>query len=381
MKFLPLVWKNALRSKRRTVLTVLGVAVSLFILCTLLTVVASMESDADQPSRVGVMSSTNLTTLMPRSHERFLAELPDVALVDKSCWFGGLYKDDRKNFIAQFACDADTYFSIFDDRKIDPAELAAFQGPNKQAAIAGEELAKEYGWKVGDRITLKGTIYPVTLELDIVGTYQYEKEASLQFRYDYLEQLLHEARSPMEGLVGVFWVKAKSADAVPRLMQAIDAHFANSADPTKSMPEKEFARMFQSMMGNIAGLVKWVGAAITVMIFCIMANTMAMSARERVVETAMMRTLGFSAGRILALVLAESIVVTMIGAALGCGGALLAYNVFEIGKSPMMSYFAVTPLTLSIAVALAAAVGVGSGLVPAVAAARRNIVEGLRQVV
>lgn len=385
MKFLPLIWRNAVRSKRRTILTVLGVGVSLFILTTLLTFISALdawEGQAVQHTRFVVMSQANLTTDLPSSHEKFIRGLPDVAEIDKSQWFGGIYGDEatsHKDFFAQFACDAHTYFTIFDDRQVDPATLEAFQ-KDRQAAVVAEPLMKRFNWKVGDRIVIKGTIFPVNLELNIVGTYRFEAEESVQFRYDYLEELLKAAGQP-GGMTGIFWVKAKSPEAVPALMKAIDDHFANSPDPTKSMSEKEFGRMFIQMMGNVGGLVRMLGIAITVMIFCIMANTMAMAARERVVETAMMRTLGYTSDRILGLILAESLFVTLLGAALGVGAAVMLYNVMDLGRSAMFAFFVVTPRVLAISAGLTVAVGIGSGIVPALRSSRRKIVDGLRQVV
>lgn len=379
MKLLPLAVKNALRNKRRTLLTIFGVAFFVGILCFMQTILTSFEAwsaNADQYSRVAVMSKTNITINLPRKHEAYLQRLPEVQLVQKMDWFGGTVGElqSHKDFFANFACDPEIWLEIWEEYKVPPEEYRAWV-ENRQGAMVGKMLADRFGWKIGDRVTLTGTIYPVNPELTILAIYEGPDPMTMYFHWEYFNQLMGGDAS-----VGMYWVKVRDHAAIPGLIATIDAHFENDPDPTKSMTEKEFARMFSSMMGNVGALVGAVGTVAVLIMVLIVGNTMAMAARERARETATMRTLGFTPGPILLMILAESLVVTLAGAAIGVGIPLLLFNVADLPMGPFFPTFPVAGKTVVAAIACALCVGLFAGSIPAALSARVNIVEGLRRV-
>ena len=376
MKLLPLAWKNALRNKRRTILTVLGIALFVGIICFMQTVVTSIdawEGAADQYSRVAVMSKANLTARLPRAHEEYLKSLPEVELVQKSNWFGGIISDRREDFFANFANDTEGWLDIWEEYSIPPEQYRAWQ-EDRQGVIVGKRLAEKFDWPVGKRIVLKGTIYPVNPELNVSGIYDGPETMAMYFHWEYFNQLMDD-----KGTVGVFWLKGRSKEDVPTLIATVDQHFENSTDPTKTMSEKEFARMFSSMMGNIALLVATVGTVVVVIMVLIVGNTLTLSARERAAETSTMRTLGFSRGAILWMTLAESVIVTAVGTAIGLGIPVFLFNVLEIPMGMFFPVFTVAASTMILAGCIALVVGLGAGIIPAWMTARLNIVEGLRR--
>ena len=377
MKLLPLAVKNALRNKRRTILTVFGVAFFVGIICFMRTIVTSFDAwsaNADPYARVGVMSNTNITINLPRAHEAYLQRLPEVEWVQKMDWFGGKIGDRREDFFANFACDPEIWLEIWEEYKVPPDQYEAWV-KNRQGAMVGKMLADKFGWKIGDRVTLTGTIYPVNPELTILAIYEGPDPMTMYFHWEYFNQLAGGEMS-----VGMYWLKVRDQAAIPGLIAAIDAHFENGADPTKSMTEKEFARMFSSMMGNVGALVGAVGGVAVLIMVLIVGNTMAMAARERARETATMRTLGFTPGPILLMILAESLTVTLAGAAIGVGIPLLLFNVAGLPMGPFFPTFPVAGGTVAAAAIIALCVGVFAGGIPAALNARVNIVEGLRRV-
>ncbi len=383
MKFLPLLWKNATRNRLRTGLTVLGVAFLLFVLIfvmTALTEIEAWQGEAATHLRMVVQHSTGLATWLPIGLEAYLKgdEIGRHAEhVLKLNWYGGYYQDP-KNWFGNFAVDHETFPRLFDELSIPPEEYAKFCG-QKTATLVGESLLRRYRWKVGERITLIGTIYPANPELDIVGTFRSKDvrmEENMYFRWDYFDELMQGKK-----LVGTYWMKARTAGDMPKLKELIDGHTKNSSDPTETVTEKEFAAQFMEMMGNVKGIVAFVAAIVMAIMVLMTANTMAMSARERVTEVAVLRTLGFTADRIVFLIVAESVLVTLAGAALPIAASLLIFNVLHWTPAPMyFPYFMVEPVTIGVAVASAVACGVASAAVPAFRAARRRIVDGLRRV-
>lgn len=379
MKLLPLAIKNALRSKRRTILTILGVAFFVGIICFMQTILTSFDAwsaNADQYARVAVMSKTNITINLPRKHEAYLQRRPEVELVQKMDWFGGTIGElqSHKDFFANFACDPEIWLEIWEEYKVPPEQYEAWRA-DRQGAMIGKMLADRFDWKVGDRVVLTGTIYPVNPELTIRAIYEGPDPMTMYFHWEYFNQLMGGDAS-----VGMYWLKVRDQAAIPGLIATIDANFENDPDPTKSMTEKEFARMFSSMMGNVGALVGAVGTVAVLIMVLIVGNTMAMAARERTRETATMRTLGFTPGPILLMILAEGLVVTLVGAAIGVGVPLLLFNVAELPMPPMFPTFPVAGRTVAAAFAIALSVGLTAGILPAALNARVNIVEGLRRV-
>jgi putative ABC transport system permease protein len=384
MKFLHLIWRNALRNRLRTGLTVAGIGFLLFVLVfvrTALTEIEAWEGEAATHFRVVVQHSTGLATPLPIQLENYLKgdEIARHASVVQKLNWCGCYYQDPKNMFANFAVDHETLVELWDELTIDPEGYRKLR-ESKTATLVGEELMKQFGWKVGQKITLIGTFYPIHPELEIVGTFRarnVRQEVQLFFRWDYFDELMGGRK-----IVGTYWIKARAAEDVPKLKELIDGHTKNSSDPTETLTEKEFAVQFMEMMGNVKGIVAGVSAIIVVIMVLMTANTMAMSARERVTEVALLRTLGFTAGRIVFVVVAESVLVSLLAVAAPFALSLTLFNVLGFSPSPL--YFPIfRPVASTYGVALGVAVfcGLASAAVPAVRSARRKIVDGLRQVV
>jgi len=384
MKFLPLIWRNALRNRLRTTLTLAGIAFLLFVLIFVMTGLSEIqawEGVAATHLRVVVQHSEGLMADVPIELENFLKGDVIAAHAEHVCkfnWFGGYYQDP-KNWPPEFAVDHKEMRALFDELKFSDEAYRKYC-ETKTGALVGISLMKKYNWKVGQRIALIGTFYPVNLELDIVGVFTTQnprQEEQMFFRWDYLDELLENRK-----IVSTYWMKARSDEDIPRLKELIDAHTKNSSAPTETITEKEFAAQFMQMMGNIKAIVAGVGALVLLIMIMMTANTMAMAARERVTEVAVMRTLGFTAGRILWIIVAESVLVSMLGAAIAIGGSLLVFNVVKVSPHPIyFPVFLVEARTVVVALLAALLCGLLSSAVPAVRAARRKISDGLRQVV
>ncbi len=383
IKLLPLVWRNALRNRLRTGLTVAGLGFLLFVMVfivTALTEIQAWEGEAATHHRVVVQHSTGLTQTLPIQLESFLKGPqvePHAKIVQKLNWYGG-YWQDPKNAPAFFAVDHEVLRELWDECTVADDVYRAFCG-SKTATIVGERLLKRYGWKVGQRITIIGTFYPKNVDLDIVGTFKMRnvrQEEQLFFRWDYFDELMDGRK-----LVGTYWMQARSAEDVPKLKDLIDGHTKNSPDPTETLTEKEFAVQFMEMMGNVKGMVLGMCVIVMAIMVLMTANTMAMAARERTTEIAVLRTLGFSAAQIAFLVVGESMFVSAAATAIPLAGSFLAFYVLELSPNDM--YFPVfRPIatTYALAVAVALLTGALSAALPAWRSARRRIVDGLRRV-
>jgi putative ABC transport system permease protein len=384
MKFLPLIWRNAVRNRLRTILTLAGISFLLFVLIFVMTGLSEIQAwqnVAAAHRRVVVQHAEGLTAELGIELENFLKGDVISRHAEHVCkfnWFGGYYQDP-KNWPPEFAVDPPAMRPLFDELKISDEDFKKFS-ETKTAALAGIRLAQKYNWKVGQRITLIGTFYNANPELDIVGVFTTQdprQEEQMFFRWDYLDELLQNRK-----IVSTYWMKARSDEDIPKLKELIDAHTKNSSTPTETITEKEFANQFMQMMGNIKAIVAGIGSLVLMIMIMMTANTMAMAARERVTEVAVMRTLGFTAGQILSVILAESLLVSLIGAAIAIGGSLLVFNVGGFSPSPIyFPVFLVAPETAATALGAAVFCGVASSMVPAVRAARRKISDGLRQIV
>lgn len=380
MKFLRLIIKSALRNKRRTVLTILSVSVSIFLLTTMRAAVTALNSVSEVSGndfRVVVRRNTSLADSMPESYEQKIANIPGVAAICPTNWFGGTYIDERPaHFFAQFYVDPKEVFSVMSELTMPADQLRDFQ-QERTAFVASKKVATKQGWKIGDVIELKGTIYPVNPRLTLRGIYDGPQDMGIYFHRAYVEEALGRP-----GQVGSYFVKVNSPQDAPRVMQTIDDMFSNSAAPTKTETEKAFQAGFVSMLGNVTGLITGIGLIVVFAITLITSNTMALSARERTTEVSVMKAIGFQPGLILTLMLLESAFIALTGGVLGTVGARLFYGYFSpdfIGG--FLSNFRISPTTIGFALAIAILIGLISGGVPAWNAARTRVVDGLRQVV
>lgn len=396
MKFLRLIVRNAFRNRRRTVLTALSIAVSLFVFASTRNVLTAMDAWDGQAAthhRVVVQSAAGLGQVLPLTMEKEIRErYADLVekdkngqpIVQKMNWFGGFVSDKYEDWFANFAVDAPVLRDMWDELAVTDEDFRKFCADDK-AVLIGEALLKRmqqrgYGWKIGHVFNMPSMIYPCTMEnLVIVGTFKAKtqmEEEQLFFHWSYFNRQNGE-----RGEVGTYWLKAKGPDAMAQLKSRIDADYANSPDRTETLSEKEFAAQFRSMMGNVTGFVTILGSVIVLALLFVAANTIAMTARERVTEVAVLRTLGFSKGQILYLFLAESVFVSLLGAAVAAGLAYLLYNVAGFSPQPMFfPQFTVAPKTLGLVMIVGFAVGLLAAIVPAVRSAMRPIVQGLRMV-
>ncbi|HJU83661.1 MAG TPA: FtsX-like permease family protein [Holophagaceae bacterium] len=387
MKFLGLVWKSLLRSKRRTLLILGTLLLSVFlitVLQSLLTTLDSLSNNPDASNRIVVRHKSGLTQVLPMAYLPYLKQQPEAEAVTYLQWFGGYYQDP-KNFFANFASDETTLFQVFQEEfgasGITEAQLKTYIRDGN-GCIVGKALADQFGWKVGDTVPLTGTIFPISPRLTIRVIFKSDKpskEKVLHFHY----KLLEEGVPRMKGRVGTFFVRAKAPEDIPRLINRIDTHFANSSNETLSETENAFNLSFVKMLGNISAIIQGITGAVLVAILIVTAGTMSMAIRERGTEIAVLRAMGFRGGQVLGLLLAEGILLVSVGGALGIGLAAVAASGVRValgGMIPFLQDFGLEPQVALLCMGIALGVGLVSTFIPAYQAIRRPIVEGLKAV-
>jgi putative ABC transport system permease protein len=374
------VTKNAFRNKRRSTLTVLSIAFSLLLLTLMMTIWRAFYLDngsAESAERLVVRHKVSLTFSLPGFYREKIRAVPGVVAVVPVSWFGGIYKDDKpENFFAQFGTDPEEFFKVYHDLQLPEDQQLAWKR-DRQGVIVSTSLAQKYAWKIGDRIVLKGNIYPVDLELYVRGIYTSNPDfKSAYFNTKYVE----EAVAFFKGQAGTYTILANSPKDVSQIAAAVDGMFRNSPQPTKTETEKAFGLEFVAMLGNVKAFILMICLAVVFATLLVSANTMAMSIRERTREVAVLKTLGFTRKSVLGLFVGESIAVAIIG---GLIGVVLAYGlVFLMSKSPFMTFYEmkVTPGMWVLALCISALVGLISSLIPSYNASRINIVDGLRHI-
>jgi putative ABC transport system permease protein len=375
------VTKNAFRNKRRSILTVASIGVSLLLLTFMMTLWHGFYIDkgsAESTRRLVTRHRVSLTNFLPAFYREKIRAVPGVVAVVPNSWFGGLYKDNKpENFFAQFATDPDEFPKVFPEMQIPPDQLAAWQR-DRAGVIVNDELVKKFGWKLGDRIVLQGTIYPVNLELTIRGIYHWPTtNQTVYFNGKYLE----EAVSFFKGEAGTFGIMAATPEDVSKVASTVDDMFRNSPQPTKTESEKAFGLSFVNMLGNVKAFILSICVAVVFTTLLVSANTMAMSIRERTREVAVLKTLGFQRGTILGLFVGEAMSLSVIGGLFGCSFAWMLLTVMK--NSPMGFFLAQMTIsggTLVVAILVAALVGFLSSVIPSYNAASVEIVEGLRHI-
>jgi len=379
MKYAMLVLKNLTRSKRRTILTIISIAVSLFIfsaLVSLPTVANELLANSASSVRIAVHNKAGLTYALPESYKTRIAATPHVEAVMGESWFGGIYHEVSDSF-PNLAVDPETAPALWTDWDISRQSFADFR-KIRTAAMVGPETMKRFNLHVGQQIMLRGTIYPISVTLKIVGVTGGKAPPNiLFFRRDYLEEAIGRP-----GFVSIYWVRADSAAAVPGLIANLDEQFANSTAETQSESEAAFMSNFMDAYRAFFTMAEVLGLIVVITIALVAANTAAMSIRERRAEIAVMRSMGFSSRLILSLLLAESLIIGLAGGVLGCGAAYVVLKVFSAGSPAAgpLSAIRMPPVVLGETLVVAVLIGLLSALVPARAAARRNIVDALRAV-
>jgi len=378
VRYARLVVANLLRNKSRTVLTVLSVAVAFFLFATLQSVVAALDAAADVGSEIRLVTSSasGITFPLPQAHAQRIAAVEGVQSVSWSNWFGGVYIDPR-NFFAQFAIDAESYLDMYPELAIPDDQRQAFLS-ERTAALVGSGLMERFGWRLGQTVTLQGTIFPGDWDFTIRAVYTPENpsfgDEMFHFHYDYLFERTNRQVTP-----GWFILKLDDPDSAARISKQIDDVFENSTAPTRTETEKAFQAGFVTMWGNVGLLVEVLGTAVFFAILFVAANTMMMAARERVGEVAVMKTLGFQDPTLFGIVLAEAITLCVGGAVTGLGTARVVLGNARPIQS-MLPGCTIAADTLLMGMGVAVVLGTLTGLVPALQAARLSVVEALRRV-
>jgi putative ABC transport system permease protein len=385
MKYLPLIIRNVGRNKIRSLFTGASIAMSMFLVVTLHSFLAFQDEIIDQNkvhNRIAVLHEDGLAGQLPIVYVDRIRRIPHVVVAAPMSWFGGNYRAEKTQF-AQFGTDANSIFDVYDEYELPPDQLTAWQN-DKTGCVVGSAIARNKGWKIGDKIPLQGNLYPVSLELTVRGIYDGPSTTDkewLLFHFEYLDELLKQDYKRRSGNAGIVMLRADSDQSVTPVMESIESTFANSDAPVKPMTEKQFAQSFAEMMGNVKGFIRYTSIAVVVALLCVAANTMAMSLRERTREIALLKAIGFSQSTVLGLFLAESVVIGLLGGVVGALGGKLLFASVDMSKIPQLALFFVPWKTALSGLALAAAIGLFSGLIPAWRAAHVSVIDGLRKVV
>lgn len=384
MHILKLIFKNSLRHKLRTSLTILGVTIAILAFGLLRTVVSAWYAgvEASSATRLVTRNAVSLVFPLPLSYQEKIRQIEGVKGVSYGTWFGGVYIDE-KNFFANYAMEPRTYLAMYPEILIPDDQWNVFLRDRKGAA-AGRKLAERYGWKIGDMITLKGTIFPgdwdFVLEAIYKGRDDTVDETAFFFHWDYLNETLKKAGRSWTDKVGWFLIEIEDPDIAAEVSLRIDRTFKNSLAETLTETEKAFQLSFISMTEAIVIAIRLVSFVIIFIIMAVVANTMAMTARERIGEYAIFKTLGFRGFHIAGLVLGESLFITLSGAAFGI---LLTFPAAEIFGKELSQYFPIFNVereTIILDIIAALIVASVAALFPAWRAIHIRIAEGLRRI-
>ncbi|RQQ12544.1 ABC transporter permease [Burkholderia stagnalis] len=383
MTMLKLIARNALRHKLRTLLTVLGLTIAVLAYGLLHTVVDAWYAGAAAASnaRLVTRNAISLVFPLPVSYENRIRGVDGVTLVARSNWFGGIYRDP-KNFFAQFAV-SDNYLDLYPEFILSAQQRADY-ARDRKGCLIGRQLANQFGFKVGDVIPIKGTIYPGTWDFVVRGILDGRDESTITrqliFHWDYLNERVRKTTPRQADQVGVYVFGIARPDDAAAISRGVDSLFRNSLAETLTETEQAFQLGFVAMSNQIIAAIREVSYVVIVIIMAVMANAMAMSARERTVEYATLKALGFGPGFLAALVFGESLVIAAIGGSLGMLAMPPAAHLFKQATGGVFPVFNVSAQTFALQAACSLAVGVAAALVPAWQAARVRVVEGLRAI-
>lgn len=383
LKYLPLVLKNSVRSKRRTVLTIGSIMLSLCLLGVLGALYYMFflsDAGQEQALRLVVRNKVSLGRPLPRYYEDQIRQIPGVQEVMVLQWFGGTYKDSRDmaNYFPRMSVEPEKVFKIYPEYKTPPDQQKAFI-QERTACLIGRKLAERHNFKLGDHITIEGDIFPVTLEFVVRAIYDSDRDnENLLFHDEYLRESL--SGQGMQDQVSMFAVRAASADDLPRIANAVDEMYRNATLQTKTETERQFEVSFLAFLGNVKLFLLSVCGAVTFTILLVSGNTMAMSVRERVREVGILKTLGFTRGTIMALIVSEAVAISLIGGLLGLALANVLCGWLRNAPSTFADMSRIRlPLSMwGICLGVAVFIGLVSSVVPAWSASRRSIVDALR---
>jgi putative ABC transport system permease protein len=382
MKYAKLIFANLFRKKVRLILTIGSFAVALFLFAFLAVVKDAFGRGADVAGadRLVIINRTSIINTIPLSYRDKILRIPGVKNITHNNWFGGVYKDE-KNFFPQFVIDPENQRQVFPEMLVSDDQWNAFL-KDRQGAIAGARTAQRFGWKIGDRIPIKTTLYGGgAWEFNLVGIYHGKRpqddETQFWFQWDYFEEKIPDR---VKGQIGWYVLRLDSPDDAVRVAKAIDAEFANSPSETKTQTESAFAASWVKQFGNIQFLILSIGVVVFFTLLLVTGNTMAISVRERTSELAVFKAIGFSDRAILFFVLAESLTISLIGGILGLLLAVIAVPALAKALNGLLPALVLAPTVLLLGLVVAIAVGLISGLLPGISAMRMRVVNALRRV-
>ena len=382
MKFSRLILANLFRKKVRLLLTIGSFAVALFLFAFLAVVKDAFGRGADVAGadRLVIINRTSIINPIPLAYRDKILRIPGVKVVTHNNWFGGVYQDE-KNFFPQFVIDPENQRQVFPELLVAEDQWNAFL-KDRQGAIVGARTAERFHWKIGDRIPIKATIAGNgSWEFNIDGIYHgknpKDDETQFWFRWDYYEEMVPDR---FKGNIGWYVLRVQNPDDSPRIAKAIDNEFANSPYETKTETESAFAAGWVKQFGNIQFLILTIGAVVFFTLLLVTGNTMAISVRERTSELAVLKAIGYSDRTVLFFVLAESLVIALIGGLFGLGLAELLVPGVDKALSGMLPNLVLAPSILAQGLLTAILVGVISGLLPGIGAMRMRVVNALRRV-
>jgi putative ABC transport system permease protein len=387
MKFLPLIWHNLMRNKLRSVLTGGAIALAVALVCLLQTMPAGMDmmlEEVASNTRIATHNEAGLVYPLPYAYLQKVRSLPGVVSVVSWTWFGGVFEEEKGVTFPNFSVEPDYIGEVFEDYNIDPQQLADFRR-YRDGAIVGRSTLNQYGWEIGDVVTLKGTVFPVELSFRIVAEIPAEQAPHFWFQREYLDQAL-QARGAALDFLGMMWIRVDDAARVEPLMREIDEMFRNSEAQTASQTEKTYFQNFFSLLEGLVFVILIVTGLVALCIVFIAANTASMSVRERFREIAVFKSLGFTRRIIFSTLVAEATILSTVAGAVGAVASLgltLLLREASSGWNPQLGplgYFVVTQTIFVQGLFLALFVGMISGIVPSFGAARRNVAATLREV-
>jgi putative ABC transport system permease protein len=383
MKFLHLILSNLSRKKLRTILTVGSFAVALFLFAFLAVVKGAFGRGADiaGADRLVTINRISIIQPLPLSYRDQISRIPGVKSITHNNWFGGVYQDE-KNFFPQFVIDPENQRQVMSELVVPDDQWQKFVA-DREGAVVGARTAQRFGWKIGDRIPIKNVSYGTsgTWEFNLDGIYHSAHaggdETQFWFQWDYFEERVPER---FKGNIGWYVLRLDNPDDAPRVAKAIDDTFTNSSYETKTETESAFAAGWVKQFGNIEFLILSIGAVVFFTLLLITGNTMAIAVRERVGELAVLKAIGFSDFSVLVLVLAESLLIALLGGILGLGLAILAVPVLGNALNGLLPELILSPAILSLGLATALLIGAAGGILPGVGAMRMRVVNALRRV-
>ena len=380
MKYLPLLFANLKRKKIRTTLTIGSFLVALVLFGVLAGIRSGFNQGIDVAGadRMVVIGRTGLMQLLPLTYLERIERIAGVKDVAYSTWLGATYQDP-KNFFAQFAVDPEQWRRMYPEFLVDEGEWKDFVA-DRQGVVVGRKLAARFGWKIGSHIPMKVPSYlgGGSWDFNLRGIYRGRRPSDDEGQFWLQQRYLYEKAPPYwRGLVGWYMVRVANPDDAARVARAIDTEFANSASETRTQSESAFAASFVKQMGNIEFLILAIGSVVFFTLLLVTGNTMAIAVRERARELAILKAIGFSDAFVLALVLAESLVIAVIGGGLGLwlAHALVAE---DLTRGLLVMYLPGSALAAGAALMLGT--GLLAGLLPALSAMRLKVVEALRRI-